>query len=611
MHGIRLAFAGHGFEVEIKSALDALAPHYSYLSQTSSINGTFRYSKPSGPGNVGILNSSNDNLLALYVGHVYVGRRQLDLATLGSLGDQPSTEKVVQWSTDLRGNFALALWFPRASRAYVVTDQTSSMPIYWCKLGNVVVISPKTFELCKIARLTGERATIRRNSIYEFIASGHLWGDGTYWDQIHRLGPGRILALTAEGESLHSYWELSIEEVSQSWSEASAKLEEGVRADIDRLPTGNALLALSGGYDSRGLLGLLQKAGRAFETISYSFGDIYAGDDDMSVGSYFASKLGVKHNIYRADLSNAVRVIKDFVRCVEITGGESDVATAQEVMLGEDFHREASQSFSYMLRGDEVWGYGDNVLSKKMALWQVFLLTLDQLDGPSKVLRKCSFDEGIQELLNYQFKLLGEAGRNGPNQIKDYLLWRHRVARSGNVANYYTRNFIPHYAPYLFGDSMEVVRKLPQQMRIRKRLYMRTMERMFPKLFSDRKSPDKLTPIKGRFHILYESPHYLEFVRHTLLDDPPSVWFDIFDRNNLRVWFERTTKPEASENSANQFRYNLGRRAYDLFRHSEWALGVVMAVAVGTGKVKFPTQNENFLNRLLTLAQVLKMAEKC
>jgi hypothetical protein len=311
------------------------------------------------------------------------------------------------------------------------------------------------------------------------------------------------------------------------------------------------------------------------------------------------------------DNSSADRVIRDFEKSVRITCGGSDNATAQDAMLGESFYREMAGSYAYMIRGDEVWGWGDRVLSKQMALWQVFLLNLDQLTAPRRLLRAEAFGAGMDELRRSQDEALNEVGPAKPNAVKDYFYWRHREARLIQNMRYYARNFLPHYAPFLFGDGIAVVRRLPRSMRVRKRLFLYTMQEMFPDLFMDDTAPTKTTPIKSRFHILYEQKKYKDYLRHVLLDDPPVLWFELFDRPAFERWFEETTAPAGERKAKVERHYGLGRKAYDLMRRSELFLGIAMALGVRTRRLRFPALPPNFLNRLLTLARSLKIAENC
>ena len=85
------------------------------------------------------------------------------------------------------------------------------------------------------------------------------------------------------------------------------------------------------------------------------------GDGD--VGRYFALKLGVTHHRHRPTL-DADRMIANIHGTVRATGGEADVAVAQDAMLGQEFYRGLATQYAYLLRGDEVWGWGDRVLTR-------------------------------------------------------------------------------------------------------------------------------------------------------------------------------------------------------------------------------------------------------
>lgn len=544
-------------------------------------------------------------------GRIMVDGHSLTYTDMGCLGPDPSQDTVARWAARLRGHYIVVLSIPRTGDVYVIADRTSTIPMYWRMAGDIVVIAAEALPLARAQ--VGDartRVTLRHDAIYEFMASGHLWGDDTYWNEVQRVGPGSMLRLQRTGPQVVVYWEMRPQPMRMSWQEAQSRLSAAIQADMACVPDGNGVLTLSGGADSRALLGLMHRTGRRCEAVSYSYGDQFAADHDMEIGRYYARKLGVPHHVYCADVTPD-RIIRDFERTVEITGGETDAATAQEAILGEEFYADMCGRYDWMLRGDEVWGWGDGVLSAMTALWQVFLLTLDQLPQPRQLLRTQAFAQGLQCLSIRHRQMIAQAAGHGYdfNAMKDYLYWRHREARLLQNIAYFRRRYLPHFAPFLFGHALEVVKTLPAPMRIRKKLFLATVTAMFPDLFTDSAAPIAGTPVQSRFTMLYAHAEYRDYIRTAIISNPPAVWDELFDREALDKWMSAVVLGPVQQKPRSDRRFDRARRIYAIMKASGPLRDTAMMFAIWTRRLRFPARDVTYLNRLLTLSRALTLAE--
>ena len=149
-----------------------------------------------------------------------------------------------------------------------------------------------------------------------------------------------------------------------------ASLFDAIQKDINDLPSGKKILTLSGGYDSRALLGFLKAADGQINTVSYSFGSKASREMDMDVGGYYADKAGVSHSRYLSPIDNSFRLISDINNAILATGGENYLSVFQDAFLGIEFYRNLAENYDYMIRGDEAWGWGDLAVDYNMAFWE-------------------------------------------------------------------------------------------------------------------------------------------------------------------------------------------------------------------------------------------------
>jgi hypothetical protein len=521
------------------------------------------------------------------------GNPSLDLSSF-PFSDQ---QNIRPWLESLKGNFQIAIFVKSTNEAYFIVDRTSSMPFYYSTINGVIRIDGEPLKMSD--------GKIRETSVFEFLASGHLWGSETFLENVKRLSPGYYIYSNSEKKmESYSYWSMDFRYKKISNGNGEIQLNEAIDKDIDLLPRKKAILTLSGGYDSRALLGLLHEADFDFECVSYNFGDDFDTSSDYSVGQYYASKLGIKHHHYNAIINNGTEVASRIKQCIKKTGGESDTAVAQDAMLGPDFYRWLSDNSDYMIRGDEVWGWGDHVLTWRMAFWQVFLLRLYQMPHVEKILKPEAL-EIADEFLEKRFIDLRIEAR--PDDLKDYLYWKHRESRLLQNMAYYRRQFIDHYAPFIFGNSLDVIRSRPPKDRCNKHLFKETMKQRFPELFLDCMHPSSLRPKRSRMDKLLSNEVFMDFVRSEFAT--PSKTFEKFvDTYRLRKWINEISIEKSSQKAKS--RYNMFRTIYGLIRKSPTTLSFITASGVQSGKIKFPVVPANFLFRLLTLNIALKEYEK-
>jgi hypothetical protein len=194
----------------------------------------------------------------------------------------------------------------------------------------------------------------------------------------------------------------------------------------------------------------------------------------------------------------------------------------QDAFLGEGFYQELAESYDFMVRGDEVWGWGDYAANSQMAFRECILFNLNELLHPQRLLKPDAFGDGVQYLENLMGRLAAECGAQDipANDLKDCLYWRHREARLLQGMAYFRRCYLPHQAPFLFDRTLAVIQKIPGEFRIKKRLFIKMCEAKFPELFCDKTAILPYSSDTNNFSVLYGNERFKEFIRGNLLEGP-------------------------------------------------------------------------------------------
>lgn len=510
----------------------------------------------------------------------------------------------------LGGHFQMLFYHRRLHECLVLADKVSTHPIYYTETERYLALTPEPLSL-RALRNWSWSAIPRQGAIFEFLASGHLWADGTFWENALRLGPGQRLCFDGADLQKESYWSMVYNPADEPKPTLTARLHEAVQNDLAALPQGRAALTLSGGYDSRALLGLLHSSRRDFFCVSYSFGENLTPNSEAAIAKHFANKLGVPHHIYKTELHDSSRLIGDIQRAIAATGGESDVVVAQDAFLGSAFYEELSRQCDYIVRGDEVWGWGGHVLNREMAFWQCYLFNLDEFSQPERILKSEAFSRALQYLNAQRACLAGEYQGEAPvpDDLKDFLYWRHRESRLLQNMAYLRRCYLPHFAPFLLDRTLAVIRTIPAKLRIRKTLFLEMAQVEFPGLFMDPSVPTLSMATPSRFELIYSKPEVQFFLKECLLANPSATLREILEVAHWEQWVNSTLTERLSTSQQQKRGYNLRRFVKVILRNQQASAGA-KALLLRLGRLSVPVQSSSYLFRLAVLSLALQEYEK-
>ena len=507
---------------------------------------------------------------------------------------------------DISGHFQMVVYLKERGECYVVCDKTSSHPLYYAQTADFIVFSPEPLAF-KALKQYGWSPTIRKGAIFEYLSAGYLWGDECFWKEVKRLGPGKLICLDHEGIKIETYWQMSFERSGVNEQSLIGELYESIRKDIRDLPKGKKILTLSGGYDSRALLGFLKASNEQVNTISYSFGSKAEKRMDMDLGGYYAAKAGASCSCYQASTDDPLRLIADIHSVVLATGGENHFSISQDAFLGVEFYRRLADQYDYMIRGDEVWGWEDFAVDYSMAFRESRLFNLDEMANPKKIMNRDMYDCGIKYINGRREEFIKECGTPKilANDLKDYLYWRHREARLLQSMAYFRRCYIPHFAPFLFDRTLSVIQKTPSKHRVQKNLFIKMSRKMFPELFLENNFVSLRQTDSNNFCSLYKNPVFRSFVKTSLLESRSDVFNDIFDKKLFRFWIDKVMDGSSNLQEAVQ-ECDLKRLAVDLIGRLAYLKGHMKSFITRQGWNMASVLDVNYLFRLVALSLALQ-----
>ncbi len=223
-------------------------------------------------------------------GHHY--RTRSDTETILHLYEEEGEDCVER----LRGMFAFALWDRARRRLLLARDRLGIKPLYYAVTRDEILFAS---EVKAILAAGGTRPALNEAVLPEFLATGFVSGDETFFRGIRKLLPGRTLSWSpGEGLRERRYWRLpsAVDGARTSFSELALEVRERLEGTVrshlmSDVPLG---LFLSGGIDSSGLAALM--APMVKEPIrTFSVGFAEPGADELGYARLAARSVGALH----------------------------------------------------------------------------------------------------------------------------------------------------------------------------------------------------------------------------------------------------------------------------------------------------------------------------
>jgi asparagine synthase (glutamine-hydrolysing) len=186
-------------------------------------------------------------------GHRY--RTRSDTETILHLYEEEAERCVER----LQGMFAFAIWDTSRERLLLARDRLGIKPLYYTVTDRELLFAS---EIKAILAAMSDRPALNRAVLPEFLATGFVAGEETFFQGIRKLPPGHVLTWSpAAGPQRRCYWLLptgtddSPASLSERGVDLRGRLEAAVRSHLmSDVPLG---VFLSGGLDSTGLAALM------------------------------------------------------------------------------------------------------------------------------------------------------------------------------------------------------------------------------------------------------------------------------------------------------------------------------------------------------------------
>lgn len=182
--------------------------------------------------------------------------------------------------------------YEKAGKAYLFCDRLGIYPLYYFANKDGIYVSTSVPELLNAAKLS---LTVCKEGIVSFLLFTHHLADETVFEGVKRCNGGETIVIDSKG-GIEERVRWKKKHIYQSQSsigpdELGEIFVQGVKKSLS--VDDNVLISLSGGFDSRAVLGAVLECVEADRITTATFG----GTDtfDFQIGKIVAEKVGVKN----------------------------------------------------------------------------------------------------------------------------------------------------------------------------------------------------------------------------------------------------------------------------------------------------------------------------
>ncbi|MGB9693816.1 MAG: asparagine synthase-related protein, partial [Fervidobacterium sp.] len=383
----------------------------------------------------------------------------------------------------LNGSFSLVVSDASSHIVFLVTDRFGTRPIYYAFKDGELIFSSYSRAILSYPSFPKE---LNEKTLVKFLMFGKIGilGDDTWFEGVKLMPPSSILKFDGNNPIIKKYWDLEYRSELKEKEAVKVLVKVFVRAvniRADDVSSGLCLM-LSGGLDSRSVLAALNKE-NLHKVTAVTFGT--KDCDDVLIAKKVSKKLGVKHLVIEYNPDELVKYAKDVVY---LTDGQDTVNVAFIPYVAEKLRR---MGYKYFLQGyifDLL--LGGNFLPKEVFHCKTFsdfltiLATKYEVFSVEeiRILLNPKLQKYVTLCLNEFCKLVKDSKGDSLGNLSDYFAINTRVRRYTLYGSILNRYFLEELLPTIDNDVIDVIRRIPPELRFNHKIYRNFLISLRPEL---------------------------------------------------------------------------------------------------------------------------------
>lgn len=374
----------------------------------------------------------------------------------------------------LRGSFTCLIYDHLCKTAVVFNDRLGSRPLFYRQNSDdSIAVGP---EVRSLAALQPVADGLDNAAVIEFLICGNYFSNRTLFEKISKAPQASILSITPTAFETSYYWTLCHYPQDESL-DLESTVEECHRLllqSIDRISKNcpNPFLFLSGGLDSRLILGLFLERGIKIPVATYGTGK----GDDYEIAKNLAGEYGLPLSEFQiafdASASSLTRVSEEADCRAEVVDTPSLNRLFQAL----------SAKYDTFVVGDVIDTVHTDAAGDPSALDETELYSLDKVARLSKWISSDLRSDLHRSIGNSRAKIVQGCDAQDFVDLFECVYYKSRLANLQNGFAAYKMRYFEQARPLLDEDLVDFFLRLPRKFRANKFIYHEVLKRKYPDL---------------------------------------------------------------------------------------------------------------------------------
>jgi hypothetical protein len=420
-------------------------------------------------------------LLSVLGGPVWVDEKATTLPDAAGLLARMSDNEDLP-TAELEGSYSLVLVRTTSRSVHVVSDHLGSRHVYWTTAKNRLGLGPTPGSA---AALAGIVPKLSAQGAAGFLAVGYPLGGHTLLEGVCRLRPAEQLhvSLGDAEPKLTRWWDLHFPSPNRTGLGAAteqfhAEVLSAHRVILSDEPEAMQI-ALTGGYDSRLMVGALAELGKLpGGTFTWAATAGLKGSDP-AVAATVASLVGLRHKVL---LFRPEEILRHFDAWCRASGLMSD--NLGTFAGGVDFLERNEIRVANVLVGDQLFGPSGTFADRDSAISACLGVPWSRLSGALGGVLSDTGRKEIHESVRAQTEsILGSCDSPDLKDVHHYLSFHTGVFGWLLAAGCYKEPAVQARRPLLTRRLFDTVTGWPVALRVDKRVAVEVLRTRYPKLY--------------------------------------------------------------------------------------------------------------------------------
>lgn len=421
---------------------------------------------------------------------------------------------------NLNGAFILIICDLRRKELVIINDRYGSRPLHYININHRLLFASEAKAILQDGALKKE---LNDEAVADYFSFGEIYGNKTFFKGIEVLPPASIFIYDGQSISIERYWDFNYEpdyRVSEDeWADQVVKaFREAVKIQTkDNLRYG---IALSGGLDSRSVLGAIDKERRE-GLITFTFG--LPGCDEAKIAEVISRIAGAKHIFIPISPNEVLSPYPEQV--VYLTEGMFPIHTSHQLFAFEKMKPYIDVFLNGAMIGELL---GSSQLTIPLQK-QVFRAKNDaELVEILNKRRRIFSDNALAELLAADYyhrikeiplqsvKSSLPQGAGHPANKYDYVITQNYIRRSMFMAGcYIAQNMVENVMSVYHNGIIDAILKIPPELRANYHIRRRFLKKLAPDLA---RAPYNYTMIRADAPLILWKPAliYSQYAKQVL-----------------------------------------------------------------------------------------------